>query len=42
MGWVYSPLRAYDLFQAVFARQDMSGMVVEIFDERAEEANPCR
>lgn len=31
-GWVYSPLRAYDLFGAIFARAKLSGIVVEVFD----------
>ncbi|WP_158266402.1 CHASE domain-containing protein [Allosphingosinicella deserti] len=31
-GWVYSPLRAYDLFGAIFARRDLTDLVVEVFD----------
>ncbi|HEU4969347.1 CHASE domain-containing protein [Sphingomonas sp.] len=31
-GWVYSPLRAYDLFDATFAGSDLSQLTVEIFD----------
>ncbi len=33
-GWVYSPLRAYDLFGAIFYGADLSEIVVEVFDER--------
>jgi signal transduction histidine kinase len=31
-GWVYSPLRAYDLFGAIFSRYDLADVVVEVFD----------
>ncbi len=31
-GWVYSPLRAHDLFSAIFTRQDISGVTVEVYD----------
>ena len=31
-GWVYSPLRAYDLFDAAFRHHDLSSIVVEIYD----------
>lgn len=31
-GWVYSPLRAHDLFGAVFAQRDVREVVVEVFD----------
>ena len=33
-GWVYSPLRAHDQFQAIFAGRDLRELVVEIYDER--------
>jgi signal transduction histidine kinase len=36
-GWVYSPLRAYDMFGAVLAAEDLGGTVVEIYDEAADE-----
>ncbi|WP_225421164.1 CHASE domain-containing protein [Sphingomonas parva] len=35
-GWVYSPLRANDLFGAIFSEHDLSELVVEIYDERVE------
>lgn len=38
-GWVYSPLRAYDLFGAVFASRDMREIVVEIFDRSIGDAH---
>jgi len=31
-GWVYSPLRAHDLFRAIFANRDLHEIVVEVFD----------
>jgi CHASE1-domain containing sensor protein/nitrogen-specific signal transduction histidine kinase/CheY-like chemotaxis protein len=37
-GWVYSPLRAYDLFEAIFDDDGLGGTVVEVYDERQEEA----
>ncbi|GAO38708.1 putative two-component hybrid sensor and regulator [Sphingomonas changbaiensis NBRC 104936] len=37
LGWVYSPLRAYDLFNATFAGNDLSQLTVEIFDVAANE-----
>jgi signal transduction histidine kinase len=38
-GWVYSPLRAYDLFNAVFAARDMREIAVEIYDGSVAEAH---
>ncbi|WP_114954572.1 CHASE domain-containing protein [Sphingosinicella terrae] len=32
-GWVYSPLRAYDLFRTVFAQDELTNIVVEIHDQ---------
>jgi signal transduction histidine kinase len=31
-GWVYSPLRAFDLFDATFAGSDLSQLTIEVFD----------
>jgi signal transduction histidine kinase/CheY-like chemotaxis protein len=36
-GWVYSPLRAHDLFGAIFAGHDLGGVTVEIYDEQVGE-----
>lgn len=36
-GWVYSPLRAYDLFGAIFAGRDLDDLVVEVFDDRVDD-----
>ncbi|MFN3945644.1 MAG: CHASE domain-containing protein [Allosphingosinicella sp.] len=33
IGWVYSPLRAYDLFDAIFDEDDLDGAVLEIYDQ---------
>jgi CHASE1-domain containing sensor protein/two-component sensor histidine kinase len=33
-GWVYSPLRAYDLFGAIFAERDLSQLTIEVFDQQ--------
>jgi signal transduction histidine kinase len=33
-GWVYGPLRAYDLFDSTFAGSDLSQLTIEIFDHR--------
>ena len=38
-GWIYSPLRAQDLFGAVFGNVDLSEITVEVFDERLSEAD---
>lgn len=38
-GWIYSPLRAHDLFNAIFAEHELSEIVVEVFDESAIESN---
>ncbi len=36
-GWVYSPLRAHDLFGAMFRDQDLPEHSVEVFDEEVDE-----
>lgn len=36
-GWVYSPLRAHDLFDAIFAGRDLDRVNVEVFDEAIDE-----
>lgn len=36
-GWVYSPLRAHDLFGAIFADRNLGAVAVEVFDERPSE-----
>lgn len=36
-GWIYSPLRAFDLFGAVFAQHDLDNVTVEIYDAAARE-----
>lgn len=36
-GWVYSPLRAHDMFDAVLGPEDLGGTIVEIYDHAAEE-----
>ncbi|QAY78612.1 CHASE domain-containing protein [Sphingosinicella sp. BN140058] len=36
-GWVYSPLRAYDLFGAIFAERDLGNLVVEVFDRSVDD-----
>jgi signal transduction histidine kinase len=33
-GWVYSPLRAHDLFGAIFYGADLSEIIVEVFDDK--------
>jgi signal transduction histidine kinase/CheY-like chemotaxis protein len=38
-GWVYSPLRAYDLFGAIFAHSDLRDIAVEVFDGPPAESN---
>ena len=32
-GWIYSPVRAHDLFGAIFEEHKLDGLIVEIFDE---------
>jgi CHASE1-domain containing sensor protein/CheY-like chemotaxis protein len=36
-GWVYSPLRAFDLFGATFSLGELSDIVVEIYDSAVDE-----
>jgi signal transduction histidine kinase len=38
-GWTFSPLRAWDLFGAIFASRSLEGGVVEIFDGTADAAH---
>jgi len=36
-GWVYSPLRAHDLFGVIFADTPLDDIAVEVFDEQQSE-----
>jgi signal transduction histidine kinase/CheY-like chemotaxis protein len=38
-GWAFSPLRAWDLFGAIFAGRSLDGGVVEVFDGTADAAH---
>jgi signal transduction histidine kinase/ActR/RegA family two-component response regulator len=38
-GWVYSPLRAYDLFEALFPHDDRAEISISIFDGAPSEAS---
>lgn len=36
-GWVYSPLRAFDLFGATFSSHDLAQLTIEVFDQQPSE-----